>query len=361
MHQPTLTRENSRKIIHVDMDCFYAAIEIRDNPALTGKPVAVGGSPDKRGVICTCNYAARKFGVHSAMATATAFRHCKDLILLPVDMPKYKQVAKQIHAIFREYTDLVEPLALDEAYLDVTDSNHHAGSATLIAKAIRQQILQEEKLTASAGVAPNKFLAKIASGWKKPNGLFVIKPNEIDNFIKTLPVDNLYGVGKVTAQKLHKMNLKTCADLQKFSLLELTQQFGKLGQNLYEQCRGMDHRNVEPNRVRKSLSVERTFAQDIRNLDDCLNIINELCERLIKRVQESAPNLAIKNQYIKIKFNDFKQTSAEIISQEINLDRYLTLFRDAYLREVKPIRLLGLGVHFQDKKPLKSFLQQSLF
>lgn len=346
---------NPQKIIHVDMDCFYAAIEIRDNSALANKPVAVGGPPDKRGVICTCNYLARQFGVHSAMATATALRHCKDLILLPVAMPKYREVAKHIHLIFRELTDLVEPLALDEAYLDVSASLFHQGSATLIAKEIRQRIWDTQQLTASAGVAPNKFLAKIASGWKKPNGLFVIRPHEIENFIKTLPIDELYGVGKVNAEKLYKMKIRTCSDLQKLSLAELTRQFGKLGQHLYEQCRGIDHRKVQPNRIRKSLSVEQTFSEDLCNLDACLDIIQELYQKLMVRLQESAPDRPIKNQFIKIKFNDFKQTTAETITDEINLSRFLTLFREAYSQEKRSIRLLGVGVHFNQVS------QQSLF
>ncbi len=343
------------------MDCFYAAIEIRDNPSLADKPIAVGGSPDKRGVLCTCNYIARQYGVRSAMPTATAYRHCKDLIVLPVNMPKYKKAAERIHRIFREYTHLVEPLALDEAYLDVTHSSYYQGSATRMAEAIRQQIWETEHLTASAGVAPNKFLAKIASGWKKPNGLFVIRPYEVENFIKTLSVDELYGVGKVTAKKLHQLGLKTCTDLQKLSLTELIEHFGKLGQRLYEQCRGMDHRSVEPNRIRKSLSVESTFPEDIRDLDSCLRIIHDLYEKLIVRVQQYAANRVIKNQYIKIKFNDFKLTTAETVSNEINLERYLALFQQIYLNEKRSIRLLGLGVHFCDENHSTFSLQQSLF
>lgn len=179
--------EPVRKIIHVDMDCFYAAVEIRDNPTLANKPVAVGGPANKRGVICTCNYIARCFGIHSAMSTMTASKRCKDLVVLPVDMAKYKRVAKNIHAMFREYTAIVEPLALDEAYLDVTGSSHYQGSGTWIAEAIRQKIWEEERLTASAGVAANKFLAKVASGWNKPNGIFVIPPAAVPQFIVSLP------------------------------------------------------------------------------------------------------------------------------------------------------------------------------
>ena len=350
-----------KKIVHVDMDCFYAAIEIRDNPVLANQPVAVGGSPDKRGVICTCNYIARQYGLHSAMATATAYRHCPQLQLLPVNMEKYQAVAKRIHGVFREFTALVEPLALDEAYLDVTDVPDYQGSATLIAQAIRQRIWDTEQLTASAGVAPNKFLAKIASGWKKPNGLFVIRPHEVTAFISTLPVDALYGVGKVTAHKLQAMGLQTCTDLQRLSLPELTELFGKLGQRLYEQCRGLDSRCVEPNRARKSLSVERTFPEDIQNMLLCIDIIRELHTKLLARIEAAAPHHRIKGQYIKIKFHDFSQTTAEMASEVINLEHYIALFQEMRQKSIKSIRLLGLGVHFKTEEKTMRFLQGSLF
>ncbi len=335
-----------RKIIHIDMDCFYAAIEIRDNPSLAEKPVAVGGPPESRGVLCTSNYVARQYGVRSAMATATAYRLCKDLIVLPVDMPKYKKAAEHIHQIFKQYTDLVEPLSLDEAYLDVTASSHCKGSATLIAKEIRETIWNREKLTASAGVAPNKFLAKIASGWKKPNGLFVIKPNEVAEFIKTLPVDELFGVGKVTAEKLHKYGLKTCTDLQKKSLAELSDLFGKFGKQLYEQSRGIDNREVMANRERKSISVEHTFPEDINNRDMCLAAISVLHEKLQSRLQQTGLSHLIKNQFIKIKFNNFRRVTAETTAHEINVDVFRKLFFEAYIKVKLPIRLLGIGVHF---------------
>jgi len=353
-----------RKIIHIDMDCFYAAIEIRDNPSLTNKPVAVGGPSHRRGVICTCNYIARQYGVRSAMPTSQAYQQCDELILLPVNMPKYKQVAKRIQEIFHEFTDLVEPLALDEAYLDVTDSAYCRGSATLIAQEIRRQIWEREKLPASAGIASNKFLAKIASGWNKPNGLFVILPQEISTFIQALPVTELYGVGKVNAEKLHRLNLLTCADLQKLSLLELSNQVGKkLGQRLYEQCRGIDSRCVEPNRIRKSLSVEQTFSKDISHIQACSSIINALHDKLLQRIQEVASCRDIKSQYVKIKFNDFKLITAEVASNEVNLDKYHVLLCESYAQQEKPIRLLGLGIHFQAEKQHTQFIpiQQTLF
>lgn len=347
-----ISSENSQqKIIHVDMDCFYAAIEMRDDLSLANKPVAVGGPSHRRGVICTSNYIARQYGVRSAMPTSQAYKRCNELILLPVNMPKYQQVAKRIHSIFREFTDLVEPLALDEAYLDVTNSAHCHGSATLIAQEIRKQIWERERLPASAGVASNKFLAKIASGWNKPNGLFVILPQEIPHFIQALPVTELYGVGKVTAEKLHRLHLITCADLQTVSLMELSHQLGKkLGQRLYEQCRGIDLRCVEPNRIRKSLSVEKTFSQDITSIQACLSTISELHQKLLQRIQEVAPHRDIKSQYVKIKFNDFKLITAEAASCEVNLDKYHILLQESYVRHKKPIRLLGLGIHFQDAK-----------
>lgn len=224
-----------RKIIHIDMDCFYAAVEIRDNPSLIDKPVAVGGLESERGVLCTCNYIARKFKVRSAMSTAYAKRLCPDLIVLPVNMDKYKEISRIIRAIFLEFTTLVEPLSLDEAYLDVTHSDCYQGSATWMANAIRQKIWDTVSLTASAGVSFNKLLAKIASGWNKPNGLFVIHPREVDDFIKKLSVAELYGVGKVTAKKLNHLGIKTCADLQKLSLIKLQDTFGeKWGDSLYE-------------------------------------------------------------------------------------------------------------------------------
>jgi len=339
--------DHARKIIHVDMDCFYAAIEIRDNPTLADKPVAVGGLAEERGVICTCNYIARKFKVHSAMATAYAERLCPNLVVLPVNMQKYREISEIIRAIFFEFTPLVEPLSLDEAYLDVTDSPHHQGSATLIAKAIQKKIWDKVHLTASAGVSTNKLLAKIASGWKKPNGLFVIRPHEIDDFIKDLPVDELYGVGKVTANKLHSIGVKTCSDLQAISLATLIDQFSeKAGSRLYEQCRGIDSRAVEPNRIRKSVSVEQTFRQD-RMLDtSCLSILSDLHNRLIVRFKKYDKNRHIKNQCIKIKLSNFKTVTIERSSQEINIALYENMLSELINRAYGKIRLIGIGVHF---------------
>lgn len=350
-----------RKIIHIDMDCFYAAVEIRDDPSLKNKPVAVGGGGgDRRGVLCTCNYIARGYGVRAAMPSSYAQRLCPDLVLLPVNMAKYKAVAQNIHAIFHEFTDLVEPLSLDEAYLDVSGSDLYHNSATLIAKKIRSEIRKRENLTASAGVAPNKFLAKIASGWKKPDGLFVIRPQDIDSFVLELPVDELFGVGKVTAEKLHNMDIKTCADLQKLSLFELAKHFGKMGSQLYYQARGIDNRTVKANREPKSLSVEETFPHDMKAHADFLPILHELYERLMNRIKNSAADLLIKNQFIKLKFSDFKQSSAEEISGGVNFETFLHLFQKSYDKK-KPLRLIGIGVHFDENSRGSSLAQESLF
>ncbi len=336
-----------RKIIHIDMDCFYAAVEIRDNPQLADKPVAVGSSAEERGVLCTCNYIARKFKVRSAMATAYAQRLCPDLIVLPVNMQKYREVSDIIHSIFLEFTPLVEPLSLDEAYLDVTHSQHHQGSATLIAKAIRQKIWDTVALTASAGVSTNKLLAKIASGWNKPDGLYVIRPQDIASFMQNLPVDELFGVGKVTANKLHALKLKTCADLQTISLIELIHYFGeKSGNRLYEQCRGIDHRMVEPNKTRKSLSVEQTFRQDIVMDEHCLTILHDLYDALMERLKKYLINRSIKNQCVKIKLSNFKTVTLERSSQYPNFSLYEHMLFELINRSYGKIRLMGVGVHF---------------
>lgn len=340
------TKTRLRKIIHIDMDCFYAAIEIRDNPSLADKPVAVGGKAEERSVLCTCNYIARKFGVRSAMATAYAERLCPDLIVLPVNMAKYRETSEMIQAIFHDYTSLVEPLSLDEAYLDVSESDHCQGSATWMAKEIREKIWNTVKLTASAGIAPNKFLAKIASGWNKPNGQYVIRPQDIDDFVKNLAVDELFGVGKVTSKKLHRLGLKTCLDVQRLSLAELTDQFGKFGKQLYEQCRGIDNRVVEPNRIRKSLSVEQTFIRDINLNEDCSGILRSLYQRLSERIQKYESDRKIKNLYVKVKFSDFKTSTLERSCGELDFNVFQVLFHEFVGRDNNYARLLGLGVHF---------------
>ncbi len=260
---------DSRKIIHIDMDCFYAAVEVKYQPRLKGKPVAVGGSPDGRGgVLTTANYEARQFGVKSAMTSNQALRLCPELILVPPDFSKYKAESAKVRMILERYTDLIEPLSLDEAYLDVTgprlnDGSFQTVSATRIAQQIRNEIKTELQLTASAGVAPNKFLAKIASDLNKPDGIAVIRPEEVERFVETLPVEKIWGVGKVTAEKLKRKGLSTCGDLQKLSLKRLVDEFGSWGAQLYDYSRGIDHRVVKAERERKSLTVEETYNHDL--------------------------------------------------------------------------------------------------
>ena len=342
-----------RKIIHIDMDCFYAAIEIRDNPTLSSKAVAVGGSSDGRGVICTSNYIARQYGVRSAMSCAKALQLCPHLILLPVNFAKYKAAAQVIQKIFRQYTALVEPLSLDEAYLDVTQSSFCQGSATLIAQAIREKIWHELQLIASAGIAPNKFLAKIASGWRKPNGIFTITPNDVADFVAKLPVTELFGVGKATAFKLHQLKIMTCADLQGYELKFLLEKFGRFGWQLYNQARGQDDRPVVSNRQRKSLSTERTFRHDLLDIEACYIELQKLWEELQLRLsQPTVKQYKIKNQFIKIKYYDFKLVSTEMASgHEISMLMFKKLFNQLYDVRPAPVRLLGLGVTFEPEQP----------
>ncbi len=339
------TTNKLRKIIHIDMDCFFAAIEIRDNPNLRNKPVAVGGTPTERGVLATCNYEARKYGLHSAMPTAQALKICPKLILLPVNMAKYKAVSKILYHIFRQYTPLVEMLSLDEAFLDVTNCPHCKGSATLIAKTIKHRIEKELKLPSSAGVAPNKFLAKVASAWNKPNGLFVITPNQVADFVKKLPITEIFGVGEKTAKKLHDINIKTCDDLQQLPLSQLTDRFGKSGGRFYNFCRGSDNRPVEPEYKRKSLSVEITFPRDLKTTDDCSSALPILIQKFKNRLMRHS-DLPITKQFVKIKFCDFKKTSVEKVSNDLNPQLFFDLLKTGLSRYKKPIRLLGIGVRF---------------
>jgi DNA polymerase-4 len=278
------------------------------------------------------------------------------LIVLPVCFEKYKAVSRSIREVFYEFTSLVEPLSLDEAYLDVSANQDYNNSATLMAQAIMRRIWQKEQLTASAGVAPNKFLAKIASSLNKPNGLYVISPKDIEDFIKDLPVEKIFGVGRVMLEKLHRRGLKKCSDIQPLSLLQLIQEFGKFGQTLYYQSRGIDERDVEPNRPRKSISVETTFEQD-RN--DFAALYTDLCDLHARLVQNQAEKpYRIKSQFVKIKLNNFKIKSAEIVSHANDLNTFIALLQ-RLLAESPPIRLLGIGLRFQCEK--STFAQGSLF
>ena len=350
-----------RKIIHCDADCFFAAVEIRDDPSLQFRPIAVGGHVAQRGVISTCNYEARRYGVHSAMSSVMAKKLCPDLILLPHRMDAYKAASLQMRHIFYDYTERVEPLSLDEAFLDVTGSEHCCGSATRIAKIIRERICDEIKLTVSAGVAPNKFLAKVASDWHKPNGLCVITPKQVDDFVRRLPVNKICGVGKATTARLAEINVKSCGDLQKFSIFELRQRFGQLGVRLYELCRGIDERDVSAARRRKSLSVEHTFAQDLPQLSSCLNRLPELLQELAGRLRRLESDYLVVKIFVKMKFCDFTTTTVECSGTKLMAIEIQRLCREAYLRQETPVRLLGVGVRFVDLREDQPFYQLDLF
>lgn len=351
----------TRKIIHCDCDSFFASVEVRDDPALQGKPVAVGGSVDRRGVIATCNYIAREYGVRSAMASAHARKRCPELIIIPPRMDKYKAVSNAIRQIFEQYTLLIEPLSLDEAFLDATDVQSHQGSATRIAEAIRRQIKQELNITVSAGVAPNKFLAKIASDWNKPDGLYVIPPAAVATFVKDLPANKIFGVGKVTGRKLTEMGIHTCGQLQNYSLFELSEKFGRFGERLHELSHGRDDRPVVASRHRKSLSVERTFPVDLPDVKACLRELPGLLERLENRMDALQGRYVIVKAFVKVKFFDFSATTVEQASDAVDAAIFDDLFKRAFIRGNKPVRLLGVGVGFRDKLPEGQGWQLALF
>lgn len=333
------------------MDCFYAAVEVKKNPKLSGLPLGIGGPPNTRSVLCTASYEARKFGVRAAMPCSQAVRLCPDLILIPPDFDSYKKESLLVREIFERFTEKIEPLSLDEAYLDVTDSPYFNGSATLIAQEIRRMIQSEVNLTASAGIAPNKFIAKIASDWKKPNGQFVVRPEEVPAFVEKLPIEKIYGVGKVTAQKMHSVGLFTCADIQKRSVAELTHLFGSRGPELYYFARGIDERSVREHTERKSLSVEQTFNRDIPTLNDCLREIPEIYQDWLRRMQRSGKQEQIKSIQIKLKFFDFKATTCDETIQHFPLmEDFSRLLERAWQRRAEPVRLIGLGAHLQQDK-----------
>ena len=340
--------QSSRKIIHVDMDCFFAAVEVRENPQLKGKPVAVGGKPTSRGVVAACNYEARKFGVHSAMPMSRAFQLCPSLISTPVHMDLYKSVSVEIHRIFQQYTDLIEPLSLDEAYLDVTEAPFCNGSATLMAQEIRQKIFDSQHLTASAGIAPNKFLAKVASDWNKPNGQKVITPDEVLDFVETLSVTAISGVGKVTAKKMDAMGLKTCSDLNSFGLSELKKHFGSFADALYRYSQGIDHRPVTNHWVRKSLSVEDTFSRDLPDLDACLQEISAIYKELLIRLEKARKKQRLnpKALIVKLRFDDFETTTIQMLGTQPDEASYRQLLTKAWQRGKRPVRLIGIGLQF---------------
>lgn len=337
-----------RKIIHIDMDAFYASIEQRDNPQYRGKPIAVGGSPEGRGgVVATASYEARKFGIRSAMPSKMALQLCASVIFVRPRFDVYKEVSQNIRNIFHRYTDLIEPLSLDEAFLDVSNDKQHIGSAIEIAKLIKQSIKDELQLTASAGVSINKFVAKIASDMDKPDGLTFIGPSRIEAFMETLAVEKFFGVGKVTAEKMKKMGMHTGADLKKLSEAEVVRHFGKPGKFYYQIVRGIDDREVQPHRETKSISAEDTFPYDLKELGD----MNEALVDIAKIVQGRLQQHGFKGRTItlKIKYHDFKQvTRSQSLSHAIDDLQTITDSAKQLLAatdlEDKRIRLLGISI-----------------
>jgi len=346
---PDATPAVQRKIIHCDCDCFYASVEMRDDPSLRGRPMAVGGSPDRRGVIATCNYEARAFGVRSAMPSAQALKRCPDLLIVRPAMDKYREVSRRIFAIYREYTTLVEPLSLDEAYLDVSLCTRHSGSATRIAEEIRQRVRDEVGVTVSAGVGPSKFVAKIASDWNKPDGLFVVKPAAVDGFVAALPVERIHGVGKVTAAKLRRLGAGTCGDLRPWSPDRLHREFGVFGARLYKLCRGVDEREVTPERERKSISVEETYADDLPDLQACMAELEPLIAMLEARIERAQAHDTIDKLTVKLRFSDFRQTTVECRGHAPDRTVYARLLAEGHARRGLPVRLLGVGVGTSDR------------
>ncbi len=337
--------DENRKIIHIDMDAFYASVEQRDNPKLRGKPVIVGGEPQSRGVVATCSYEARAYGIHSAMPSQTAYKRCPYAYFVRPRFDVYHQASNQIREIFYRYTDLVEPLSLDEAFLDVTDNKKNIKYATDIAKMIKKEILEEVGLTSSAGVSYNKFLAKLASDYKKPSGLTVITPENKQEFLDNLPINKFFGVGKVTERTLKNLGIKTGYDLRNLELHQLENIFKNRGYTFYQFARGIDYRPVEPHRERKSVGAETTLSRNL-NIDDeeVVDILSEICEEVATRLNYS--DKLGKTVTLKVKFDDFTQITRSIsLEHSINKQDEIRINVYNLLKNInvdKQIRLLGV-------------------
>lgn len=337
--------EKHRKIIHVDMDAFYASVEQRDNPDLRGKPVVVGGI--KRGVVASASYEARQFGVRSAMPSSLALRKCPNLIFVPSRFDAYRAASQQIRAVFFEYTDLVEPLSLDEAYLDVTVNKQQLKSAIFIAQKIRKEIFERTQLTASAGVSINKFIAKVASDINKPNGMKVILPHEINDFLEKLAIEKFHGIGKVTAQKMHQLGVKNGRDLKQLSEIELLTRFGKAGRFYYDIVRGIDNRSVNPNRIRKSIGVERTYNEDLVDLEEMEKKVETLAENLFKHIEKN--QRSGRTLTLKIKYGNFETAtrSRTVPTDLLTYDAIFSLAKALLYENMEEnlrVRLLGLTI-----------------
>jgi DNA polymerase-4 len=362
---PALSEQAVRKIVHVDMDAFYASVEQRDDPSLRGKPVVVAWRGN-RSVVCAASYEARRFGVRSAMPGIRAVRLCPEAIFIPPDFIRYKAVSQAVREIFQRHTDLIEPLSLDEAYLDVTTNKREHPTATRVAKAIREEIRVELNLTASAGVAPNKFLAKIASDWKKPDGLFVIQPHEVQSFLLGLPVGKIPGVGQVTETRIKQLGVTTIGDLFVLDLSELENHFGRYGKRLYELARGIDHNPVIPNRASKSISAEDTFEQDIP-LADTEPVIRKLAEKVWTISRQNARQARTVTLKLKTKQFDTLTRSLTPPLMPVSADEFVSLAVSLCSRvdldSSQLFRLVGVGLsNFQVDAELDSplFNNQSI-
>jgi DNA polymerase-4 len=351
----------TRKIIHVDMDAFYASVEQRDNHALQGKPVAVGSPASERGVVVAASYEARKYGIHSAMPSRTAARLCPDLIFVPARFAIYRAVSQEIREIFQRFTDLVEPLSLDEAYLDVTANKVNEASATIIARQIKSLIVENTKLTASAGVSINKFLAKMASGMNKPDGLFVIAPHLAEAFVERLAIEKFHGIGQVTAQKMHALGVRTGADLKTWQEADLLKTFGKVGSFYFHIARGRDDREVEANRARKSIGAEESFRDDLVESEQAWQALSLIADTLTERMIEAKTKG--RTLTLKVKYADYSQItrSRTVFDTIAGKEEILTIAKQLLPVndvEVKHVRLLGLSLsNLDSQEEQKEYVQ----
>jgi DNA polymerase-4 len=353
-----------RKIIHIDMDAFFASVEQRDFPQYKGKPIAVGGKPEQRGAVAAASYEARKYGVHSAMPSRIAKQRCPHLIFVSPRFEVYRTVSEQIRAIFHRYTDLIEPLSLDEAYLDVTQNKPNIPSATAIAREIKQAIRSETHLTASAGVSINKFLAKIASGLNKPDGLSLIPPEQAEAFIEALPIERFYGVGAATAQKMQALGIHTGWDLKQWSEADLIERFGKVGSYYYHVARANDDRPVNPNRIRKSIGAEQSFAEDLENVDSMIGALGEIAEEVAGRMgkhQRYGSTLTLKIKYADYQQITRAQTVNDLLKGADALHNLATTLLVEHLDRTRKVRLLGITVsNLVEPAPLSHYDQLCL-
>ena len=353
---------SNRKIIHIDMDAFYASVEQMDRPELRGKPIAVGGS-EKRGVVAAASYEARKFGVRSAISGVLAKKNCPEPIFVSPRFDRYKEISKKIHAIFHDYTDLVEPLSLDEAYLDVTQNKKGNPSATLLAKEIRTRILNEVGLTASAGISVNKFVAKIASDYNKPNGQKTVNPDEVLTFLEELPIRKFYGVGKVTTEKMYQLGIFTGLELKSKSLEFLSTHFGKLGAFYYHVVRGIHNSEVKPDRITKSVAAEHTFDTNLSSEIFMLEQLEKIATSLERRLKKQ--NIAGKTVTLKIKYSDFSQQTRSktvpyfIADKGLILENVKELLYQERMKE--SVRLLGISLSNLNTEQKKTVVVQLQF